>query len=288
MRMPTSLSKLRFQFLLVAAAAMPCCGAIGMRTISAGVDPPPLPLSGFSHERLDRVLTRHVDAGGVDYGALAAAADDLRAYAALLALAGPRTTPERFPTRNDRLAYYLNAYNALVLLGVVEHWPIESVRDVRAPLAPGGGFGFFYGLHFRLDGDEISLNDLENEILRKRFDDARIHAAINCASVSCPTLQPRAWAPETLDSDLDEAIAELAGAPRHVRIDPARRTVRVSSIYDWFRGDFEAHAERAGRAPSLLDFIALYGGEAVAAAAEAAGDYELRFMEYDWALNRRE
>ncbi|MAE71918.1 MAG: hypothetical protein CME06_15810 [Gemmatimonadetes bacterium] len=286
MRLPTSLRTLRIQLLLVAATAMPCCGAIGVRTISAGVDPPPLPPSGFSHERLDRVLTRHANSSGVDYQTLAMESGDLRAYAASLAASGPRTTPDRFTSRADRLAYYLNAYNALVLLGVVENWPIESVRDVRAPLAPGGGFGFFYGLRFNLDGDEINLNDLENEILRKGFEDARIHAAINCASVSCPTLQPRAWMPETLEPDLDRAVAELAGDARHVRIDSANRVVHLSSIYDWFREDFEKHAERAGKAPTVLGFIELYGGAPVAAAAQSAPGYEIRYMEYDWSINR--
>jgi len=266
-------------------AAASACGAIGMRTIEAGTEPPPFTAPGFPHDLLDGVLRKVVGPTGVDYPALVRDSSALRAYCALLAVAGPATAPERFPSAGHRLAYYLNAYNAFVLLGVVEHWPIESVREVRAALAPGGGFGFFYGLRFRLDGHEINLHDLENEILRMRFDDARIHAAINCASISCPRLRRAAWSAATLESELDAATLELTSDPRHVRFDHEAKVVHLSALYDWYREDFERHAERAGRAPAVLAFIALFGGEESAAAAARAGGYELRTMDYDWRLN---
>ncbi len=98
----------------------------------------------------------------VDYAEVLSGVSDLKRFAATLAEVGPTTTPDRFPTEEDRLAYYINAYNALTLLGVVDNWPISSVQDVRGWLDPRPGFGFFYGLRFFLDGDKITLYDLEN------------------------------------------------------------------------------------------------------------------------------
>jgi hypothetical protein len=153
---------------------------------------------------------------------------------------------------------------------VVEHWPIGTVHDVRGPLEPVEGLGFFWAQRFTLDGRSISLYALENRILRARFADARIHAAINCASASCPDLASVAYRPETLERQLDAAI-------------------ELSAIFDWFRGDFVQHATREGWGNDVLDFVEFHAAPATRdpiAAARARGA-EVRSIDYDWSLNER-
>lgn len=184
--------------LVLGATAFVTTKALGLRSVVVDAQPFPQPPEGFDTEWWNGALARWVREDRVDYARVLEDAHDLKRFAATLAVVGPTATPERFQTEDERLAYYINAYNALTLLGVVENWPISSVHDVRGWLNPRAGFGFFYGLRFPLDGGEINLYDLENDLIRG-FRDARIHAAINCASNSCPPLAPFAYDAVALD-----------------------------------------------------------------------------------------
>ncbi len=208
------------------------------------------------HARWTAVLSRFVDdRGQVDYAALAKDRGDLDAYLARLASEGPRSTPAAFPGRNERLAYYLNAYNALVFDGVLKRGP------ERESVWKGGlisGYSFFVRMKHRLDGVEVSLKALEDDTIRKEFADPRIHAALNCASRGCPRLPREAFSPSTLDAALDAAMTEFVSEERNVRIDPVSRTVFLSKIFDWFEKDFlDFETSRApGTPPSSPTSIA--------------------------------
>ena len=170
---------------------------------------------------------------------------------------------------------------------MVSHWPIESVQDVRRFVEPAGGFTFFYGLHFRLDGGTTSLADLENDLIRAQGD-ARIHAAINCASRSCPSLQARPFEAATLNEQLEEVTRAFCNDTRHVRLDSEARTVQLSRIFDWFGSDFEQHAQRLDRPPDVLAFVEAFAEpelELQLGRARQEG-WEREFVDYDWSLNR--
>ena len=261
--------------------------ALGLRSLSAGAEPMPFPQEGFDYSWWNGALGRWVDGGRVDYDAVLSEEDDLRRFVATLGIAGPRSTPELFQAEPERLAYYLNAYNALVLFAVLDNWPIESVHDVHGWLDPRKGFGFFYGLQMPLDGEATNLYDLENGVIRG-FKDARIHAAINCASKSCPPLAPFAFEPATLDAQLDQVTQAFCSTAPHVSIDEPSKEIRLSAIFDWYRVDFEEHARRLGKPATALDFIEAFATPEMAAAlAEARGvDFEVVFQPYDWMLNR--
>jgi hypothetical protein len=247
----------------------------------------PLPAEGFDYQWWNDALGRWVHDGRVDYEAVRAEEDDLRRFVATLSVAGPRSTPERFRTEPERLAYYLNAYNALVLFAVIDNWPIESVHDVHGWLDPRKGFGFFYGLQIPLDGGRTNLYDLENEVIRG-FMDARIHAAINCASKSCPALAPYAFEPARLDAQLDEVTRHFCSEAPHVAIDESNERIRLSAIFDWYRVDFEEQARRLGKPATTLGFIEAFASSEISEAlarAESEG-YEVEFQPYDWTLNR--
>lgn len=273
--------------LLIATGGAAMLGLIGIRKVAPGGEPlQEDELAGYN--AWSALLARHVAPSGVAYDSLIED-PQLRSIAATFAEFGPRSRPELFPTRDHELAYHLNAYNVLTLLGVVDRWPIDSVQDVKGPIRLRAGFGFFYGLRFRLDGRGVNLYDLENKTIRP-YGDARIHAAINCASASCPTLQGHAFVADSLDAQLDAATRGFVADDRHVRWDEAGRTVHLSSIFTWFDGDFAEHSAALGGEADTLAWIARYtedpARQALAARARAEG-WARTFVDYDWSLNRR-
>jgi hypothetical protein len=260
--------------------------ALGLRSVTVDAEPFEQAQSGFDYGWWNASLGRWVHPTGVDYDAVRADEANLRRFIATLGEIGPRATPERFTTQPERLAYYINAYNALVLFAVVDNWPIQTVHDVRGWLDPRAGFGFFYGLRFPLDGGATNLYDLENEVIRG-FVDARIHAAINCASKSCPALMPFAFEPAQLDDQLDAVTRDFCSNAPHVRVDDGAKEIQLSAIFDWYRSDFEEHARRLGRPATIVDFVVAFAEPDVAAHVERArtAEFEVVFQPYDWDLN---
>jgi hypothetical protein len=132
-----------------------------------------------------------------------------------------------------------------------------------------------------------NLYGLEHEVIRG-FIDARIHAAINCASKSCPALMPYAFEPARLDEQLDAVTRGFCSSAPHVRVDEDAEEIQLSAIFEWYQADFEEHARRLGRDATILDFILAFATPDVAAEVEHAqsADFEVVFQPYDWALNR--
>jgi len=234
----------------------------------------------FTHDDWDAVLSRFVnEQGQVDYAALDRDRDSLDRYLRAIEEIGPLTTPERFPTREHELAYYINAYNALIFAGVLERG--EEAETVWTGLPQG--LGFFVLKKYRVDGQRINLRNLENKIVRAKYEDARVHAALNCASAGCPRLPAQAFRPAELDRTLNEAMAEFVTDEKNVRVDSDARTVYLSKIFDWFEDDFLADEREAGNAePTLIDYVNRFRGDAPPVPSE----YAVRFLEYDKSLNR--
>lgn len=226
-----------------------------------------------------------VNAGEVNYAALRTQPEPLLRFVASMAEYGPKTAPDQFPTKADKLAYYINAYNALVIYAVLATGVKESVHEVRGVFEPVAGFGFFYGLRFKLDGDSVHLYGLENDILRK-MDDARIHAAINCASGSCPPLRKEPFEPSRLEQQLEAVTRSWIAHPGHVRVSQSK--IELNPIFSWFESDFVEHAKRVGAEPSILGFIEHHlPTEDRASLRKAGSNTPIHFYEYDWSLNAR-
>jgi hypothetical protein len=233
----------------------------------------------------DALFSRFVREDGVDWAGMGADVAAVRALAALYARSGPSSGSLGASTPHGALAFRIDAYNALVALSVAEHWPIVSVHDVHGVVDPREGFGFFYAQLFVLDRGLTNLYDLEN--LLRRSGDARIHAAIHCASRGCPPLSPAAYRGETLDAQLEQAAQRFASEAPHVRVDHDARTIELSSIYEWYRGDFESQARAQGQLPSVLAWIRMHALPRVRADLERAEreGYEVRYLPYDWSLS---
>ncbi len=215
-----------------------------------------------------KVLERHVDdAGHIDFAGLVRDHRDLDRVVAFVAAVSPQSQSQRFPDRASRIAYYLNAYNALAMHGIVE-------AGVPASLGWWRKFTFFYLQKFPVGGREISLYDLENDVIRPMGEE-RVHFALNCMVVSCPRLPRAAFTAEALERQLDEAAREFIAEPRNVRVDPERHEIWLSDIFHFYTKDFLAHA------PSLIVYVNRYRTQPIPA------DFRVRFLPYDWTVNAR-
>ena len=187
--------------------------------------------SPFDHSPFDQVLQEYVDDQGlVRYAALAQDRAQLDAYVDSLGHSSPASHPDRFPTRAHELAYWINAYNAFTLRGVIDAYPIASVKDAFALS------GFFNRQTFVAGGREMTLDHLENQIIRPTYQEPRIHFAVNCAALSCPQLENRAFTGSDLDARLERALTRFAQDPNHVR--QQGKQLYLSKILDWYGEDF--------------------------------------------------
>jgi hypothetical protein len=223
------------------------------------------PTAEAAKEAWARVLTTHVDEQGrVDFEALAKDHGDLDTYVAWVAAVSPASSAGSFGSSEDRLAYYINAYNALAMYNVV-----RSGLPLRLP---SDKVRFFYGDKLLVGGTRLSLYAFENDVIRP-LGDPRVHFALNCMVKSCPRLPREPFAPERLEAQLDAAAREFLNDKRNVELFPPKRVVRLSMILNWYEKDFLA------KAPNLAAYIDGYRPEPIPAG------YEIEFIEYDWALN---
>lgn len=221
------------------------------------------------------VLKRRISRGEAnlnlfDYAGAKAAGEltIIKAYTDELASQNPDALPV-----NDQIAYWANLYNALTVKLILEEYPVKSIRKVKA-----GAFsmGPWKRDEVTVNGKVLSLNDIEHEILRKRYaNPAMVHYMVNCASIGCPNLQPKLWTGATLDADRDAAAREFINSPRGVEIKNDK--LKASSIYDWFKADF------GGSKTSTIEHYRQYAGPELLKALDAGAKIES--YGYDWDLN---
>lgn len=178
------------------------------------------------------LLKKYAGPSGVRYASWKQHTDDLEKLARITQTIQNRPlTGKKIP---EEKAFLINAYNIWVLKGVLDAHPILSVLDT----APN--FGFFSENRLMLNGKKTSLNDLEKNLLLKTFRDPRIHFALNCASRSCPPLSSEPFRASKIDVQLDAVTRTFLDAnPEAVRLSPDGRELRISSLFDWYAGDFE-------------------------------------------------
>ena len=253
--------------------------------------PVDFPTDTFSHRDFESLLEKYVDQdGNVDYTRWHSSQESvstLNAYLAAVSQYSPDATPERFSSKSQELAYWLYGYNAYVIKSVLDNWPLESVTDVKAPVEVVKGMGFFHRLRFEFGGEPYSLLSVENSIIRKRFQDARIHFVLNCASDSCPPMRPTLPTGDALDALLTAAATDFVNDPRNVSVDHGNKQVVLSTIFKWFRKDFLNDLAKRGL-PSergLVDYVSGEASDTLRAELDAASGYEVVFRDYDWSLN---
>ncbi|MGI9039132.1 MAG: DUF547 domain-containing protein [Gemmatimonadota bacterium] len=227
------------------------------------------------HAPFEALLGIAVRDGVVDYSCFKEREAQLDAYLATLAATEPASL-----SRDERLALWINAYNAYTIKLILTRYPdIESIKDIPRRWKRDD---------WLVGGERYSLDAMEHEILRKEFDEPRIHFAIVCASISCPDLQPEAYQGAKIEEQLTRAARGFLTNPekgmRIERKDPflggEYYEVRLSSIFKWFGEDFE---KQAG---SRIDFVRPYVEPDTRALLDAnRDDLKVRFLDYDWDLN---
>ena len=227
----------------------------------------------FDYSAWERMLRKHVaENGEVNYAAIQKDRADLDSFVALMAKVSPENSPALFPTPAHELAYYINAYNALVTVGVAKSYPTKSVRDL------GALYGFFRRDEYMLGGRKISLLTLERKHIQSRkYSDPRIHFAIVCASLSCPKLSREVFEGAKLDAQLAAVARMFVAERRNVLVEDGGIT--LSEIFKWYDADFR------WKAPTALDFIKLHAAPELKAKLDASAKAKIKFVEYDWAIN---
>lgn len=185
-----------------------------------------------------------------------------------------RLDPSQMPD-NEQRAYWINLYNALTVKVVLDHYPVKSIRDIRSGFFSTGPWNDELA---HVAGENLSLNNIEHDILRKRWKDNRIHYALNCASLGCPNLQPEPFTAERLNGQLDQAARDYVNHPRGENIHDGKLT--VSSIYKWYAEDFGNNNK------SVIAHIASFS--TAGRAARLSDMSEIDAYIYDWNLNAPE
>lgn len=236
-------------------------------------------VQAIDHAPFTAVLARHTTPDGVRYAGLQADRSGLDGYVAAIG----RVASAEFDRwhRNEQIAYLVNAYNALVLQQVIDHYPIKRSLHPAALVRPANSVwqisGFFSDLKHRVAGRELTLDEIEHKWLRPNWKEPRVHVALVCAARSCPPLRNEAYTAEKLDTQLDDQARRFLADASKNRFDRKRGTAQLSEIFKWFGEDFEAGG-------GVLGFVARYVG-ADDAAWLKSGKAKLGYIDYDWTLN---
>ncbi len=211
----------------------------------------------LSHQAWDNILKKHVSPSGkVNYAGIKADKSKFDAYLQSL----QSNAPQSDWSRNQKMAYWINAYNAFTVKLIIDNYPVSSITKLNG--------GKPWDKKWINIGDKTySLNNIENDILRPTYKDARIHFAVNCAAKSCPTLLNRAWTTDNLNSNFEkQAKAFINNSSFNVI---TANKVQVSKIFDWYGADFG----------NLIDFLNKYSSTNINNGAK------VEFKEYNWELN---
>lgn len=218
------------------------------------------------HGEWDALVKKHVSKNGmVDYQGFLKDKKQLQVYLDILSANKPTSKW----SKNEKMAFWINAYNAFTVKLILDHYPIKSIKDIKR------GIPFVNSVwdiaFIPMGKEKIDLNYIEHTILRKEFNDPRIHAAINCASFSCPLLRNEAYYASRLDEQLNDAMRRFINDPQRNQLD--KSNIKISKIFSWFAGDFKLNGS------SIVDYLNKYAKKRVQPNAK------IDFLEYQWELN---
>lgn len=251
--------------------------ALGQRLQTAGKQWPAaerVAIGKIKHDSFDKLLKKYVDKDGmVNYKAWHASSAD-RAKLTNYIESLSRADIEQQAERNDKLAFWINAYNAVTVEGILRVYPTTSIRNHTSETV---GYNLWKHLMLVVDDKQINLNDIEHKVLRK-MSEPRIHFAIVCASIGCPRLMNEAYVGKTLEKQLVTNTKDFFSRSRNLQFDSGRNVLRMNQILSWFGSDFGNSSFEQLRAvlPYFPDQIRTAIGQRQVA---------VEYQEYDWNLN---
>ena len=248
-----------------------------------------------THSDFDSLLKSYVHDSSVDYKGIIKSSDKLDAYLRQLGSVS-ETTYENW-TEEQKLAFWINSYNAFTIKAIVDHYPIKRGFTLKGLFVPSNSIlqipGVWSDLKFRAVGRLVTVEEIEHEILRKQFNEPRIHFAINCASKGCPDLRSEAYRPDIINQQLDSQAIDFINDPvKGVSIDIENKRVRISKIFKWFGEDFIARYGDtdlfSGRKPkekAVLSVVVNYVQDEGKKEFLKTDDFKISYLSYDWSLN---
>jgi Protein of unknown function, DUF547 len=213
-------------------------------------------------ETYNNLLAKYVTSDGVKYEAWKADATDMQAIQQVVD--GIASEKVSGLNKKEQLAFYLNAYNAWILHEALGKYPTKSVKDLL--------FLFFTGQRIKVAGEPMSFNGLEKDLIRPKFAEPRVHFALNCASRSCPPLNPEAFRGEKLDAQLDALAVAFINSAKGVDYHPENKTALLSAIFNWYKDDFKT----AGGPVAFIN---------QRRRTPLPNDAKIEYQKYDWSLN---
>jgi len=214
------------------------------------------------HQPFSEVLSESVHNGLVDY-------KKIENNPKFLSYIESLEEETNFENTNEELAYWINAYNALV---------IHAILNGGSPRTIFSRIGFFKKNKYHVNGQRLSLYDIEHDMLLP-LSDPRIHFAINCASRSRPKIKDQAYSAENLDAELTQAATDFINDTMRNHFDHSMNIASISKIFDWFKGEFVKHSG------SVEEYLAQYIKDEKVANALREGNYKIKYLVYDWSLN---
>ena len=237
----------------------------------------------FSYQDYEKVLKTYVNSQGlVDYEKLQANRNTLDEFNQALGAISPNVYNSWSET--EQIAFLINAYNSFTLQSIIDQNPLKkSIRNIP---------GVWKIRKFKLAGESQTLDNIEHDILRKKFNEPRIHAALVCAAISCPPLRNEPYLPEKIDSQLEDQVNKFLASPHGLRIERDNNRVYISSIFKWFGEDwlttYSVENKFSGnkKEKAVLNFISQHISPSEREYLEK-GQYKISYLDYDWSLNKQ-
>lgn len=249
----------RFLFLMWVSILLASCSAL---------DPQQANTQPVTHEVFDTLLKKHVGASGlVSYQGFQSDRAQLQAYLTYLTSNPPN---DENWNSSEKLAYWINLYNAFTVELVLQYYPLKSIKDIGSSVQVPFVNTPWDIKFIEIGKEKYDLNNIEHNIIRKLFDEPRIHFAVNCASMSCPKLRPEAYTGVKLEAQLEEQAISFLNDPERNVI--GANEARISKIFRWYAGDFTKNSD-------LRDFLNRYAKQKMMEGAK------ISYKDYDWSLN---
>jgi len=248
-----------------------------------------------THSVFDSLLKSYVHDSRVDYKGFIKSSDELNTYLTQLGFVSEKSYENW--TEEQKLSYWINAYNAFTIKAIIDNYPIKRSFSLVGLFVPSNSIlqipGVWSELQFRAVGKMVTLGEIEHEILRKQFNEPRIHFAINCASKGCPNLRSEAYRPDIINEQLESQAIDFINDPmKGVKIDHENNGVKLSKIFKWFGKDFitrygntDLFNGRNATEKAVLSVVVNYLQDQDKKEFLKGNNFKISYLSYDWSFN---
>ncbi|MCO5168683.1 MAG: DUF547 domain-containing protein [Planctomycetes bacterium] len=228
--------------------------------------------SALDYSHYDFVLARHVRGGLINYAALLEDAEGMARWRRALEVFA-RVDPQTLPPA-DRKAFWTNAYNAFCIEGILRHWPVSKPTDIE---------GYFDRLRYRVGGLDLTVNEMQYEILMPEFKDARLHFVLVCADFGCRPLERTAFTGADIEARLEDSAWGFARDAGRFQVDLEAGVVRASKLFDWYAKDFTGDPQRPAATP--VRYMEPWLTDAERELLREPDRYRVEIIPWDWRVN---